>query len=115
MVVEAGCKKENPHIVPDENVQLYSVKKNIYNLVQHTVLVLSVSISLNCTGFFLTDRFFSTGSCNCLLSDGFTFPGVSQITYLCCWCLLKHLKHSGRVLWKQTWPAVKYSLSANSV
>lgn len=115
MVVEAGCKKENPHIVPDENVQLYSVKKNVYNLVQHTVLVLSVSISLNCTGFFLTDRFFSTGSCNCLLSDGFTFPGESQITYLCCWCLLKHLKHSGRVLWKQTWPAVKYSLSANSV
>lgn len=54
MVVEAGCKKENPHIVPDENVQLYSVKKNVYNLVQHTVLVLSVSISLNCTGFFLT-------------------------------------------------------------
>lgn len=52
MAVEAGSKKENPHIVPDENVQLYSVKKNLYNLVQHTVLVLSVSMSLNCTGFF---------------------------------------------------------------
>lgn len=52
MAVEAESKKENPHIVPDENVRLYSVKEYVYNLVQNTVLVLSLSISFNCAGFF---------------------------------------------------------------